>query len=101
MKSNLFVASLFVAAALGASHSFAGEADGAPVQSRESSTLSRDAVRADYLEAMKNGTLPRNGEGYTGPALPEANKTLTREAVRAEYFAAQKNGTLPRTGQAS
>lgn len=101
MKSTLFTASLLLTAALGATSSFAGESYTGPVFQNTPSTLTREAVRAEYFAAQKNGTLPLTGERYAGPATPNTASALTRDAVRSEYFAARDNGTLPRLGQSS
>jgi hypothetical protein len=58
------------------------------------STKTRDEVRAEYLIALREGTLSRANE-MDYPTQPLAS-TLTREQVRAEYFQAAKNGTIPR-----
>jgi hypothetical protein len=57
------------------------------------STKTRDEVRAEYLKAVQEGTLPRiNQWDYPTPTLAS---NLTREQVRAEYFQAVKNGSIP------
>ncbi|MDD5332271.1 MAG: DUF4148 domain-containing protein [Rhodoferax sp.] len=104
MKSTLFTAGLLLTAALGASSSFAGEIGESytgPVFSDTPSSLTREAVRAEYFAAQKNGTLPHTGERYAGPATPSSPPAATREAVRAEYFAARDHGHLPRLGEGS
>ena len=101
MKSTLFTASLLLTAALGATSSFAGESYTGPVFQNTPSTLTREAVRAEYFAAQKNGTLPLFGERYTGPASPDTSTALTREAVRAQYFAARDHRNLPRLGEGS
>lgn len=101
MKSTLFTASLLLTAALGASNSFAGESYTGPVFQNSPSTLTREAVRAEYFAAQKDGTLPLTGERYAGPISPDTATALTRETVRAQYFAARDHGHLPRLGQGS
>ena len=61
-------------------------------------SLSRSAVKAEYLQAKKEGTMPAYGEAavFSEKAAPS---TQTREAVKAEYFEAQKAGTLPANGE--
>lgn len=95
MKITFFATALVLTAALSAATSFAGATE------VSNGTLTREAVRADYFAAQKNGTLPPIGERDAGLASRSATNTLTREAVRAEYFAAQKDGTLPRINQGS
>jgi Domain of unknown function (DUF4148) len=47
------------------------------------STKTRDEVRADYIKAVKDGTLPQIGEG-PAPVTAAASSNLTREAVLAD-----------------
>lgn len=89
MKSTFFAAGLLFTAALSGAASFAGTTE------VNNGTLTREAVRAEYFAAQKNGTLPSVYERGHDLASRSTNSTVTREAVRAEYFAAQKNGALP------
>jgi hypothetical protein len=57
------------------------------------SNKTRDEVRAEYLKAVREGSLSRANEmDYPTQTLAS---TLTREQVRAEYFQAAQNGALP------
>lgn len=56
------------------------------------SGLTRAQVRAEYLQARKDGTLPRYSEA--NEPTPITSSGLTRDQVRAEYFQALKDGTL-------
>ncbi|MHB1200088.1 MAG: DUF4148 domain-containing protein [Polaromonas sp.] len=96
MKSNFFATGLLLTVALSAATSFAAEGvrHSGWASPGTSSTLTREAVRAEYIAARTNDTLPPNGERDYGVTAPNTVSTLTREAVRAEYFAAKKNGTL-------
>jgi hypothetical protein len=64
-------------------------------------TLSRDAVRAEYFAAQKNGTAVPKGDLGNDTSASQSGNTLSRTAVQAEYFAAKKLGTLPRLGEMS
>jgi hypothetical protein len=95
---NKFIASALVAAAaFAASPSFAGdnisgEVGYVPQVSSAKSSLTRDAVRADYLQAERNGTLPELGEGADTGAVATAKSSLGRDAVRAEAVYAVRHG---------
>lgn len=58
------------------------------------STLTREAVKADYQAAKKAGGLPPAVEGQDYNIKP-VTTSLTREAVKADYQAAKKAGDLP------
>lgn len=57
------------------------------------STKTRTDVRAEYSQAVKDGTLAKDDWDTRYVASSPAS-TLTREQVRAEYFQAVKDGTL-------
>ena len=48
------------------------------------STLSREEVRTEYLQAKKEGRLPTLGEGESSITAATFTSTLTREEVAAE-----------------
>lgn len=58
------------------------------------STLTREAVKADYMAAKNAGGLPPAVEGQDYN-VRSATTPLTREAVKADYQAAKKAGDLP------
>jgi hypothetical protein len=87
MKTKFAATALILASGLIAGTSFAAD----------NGALTREQVRAAYLQARAEGTLPQVGDGAVVYVKP-APSTLTREAVMAEYFAAQKAGTLPQVG---
>jgi hypothetical protein len=95
---NKFIASALIAAAgFAAAPSFAGDyASGevgyVPQVSSAKSTLTREAVRADFLQAQRNDALPEVGEGADVGAVAVAKSTLTRDAVRAEAVYAVQSG---------
>ena len=95
---NKFIASALIsAAAFAAAPSFAGdnisgEVGYVPQVSSAKSTLTREAVRADYMQAERNGTLPELGEGADTGAVATAKSNLTRDAVRAEAVYAVRHG---------
>lgn len=95
---NKFIASVLVAAAgfaaapSFAGNGFSGEVGYVPPVSSTASTLTREAVRADYLQAQRNGALPELGEGGNVGAVAQAGSTRTRDAVRAEAIYAVRSG---------
>jgi hypothetical protein len=96
--TKLFTTALIAAAAFAAAPSFAADnASGevgyfpaAPVAS--TSTLTRAAVQAEYLQAVRNDTLPEVGEAADVGAVASAKSNLTRDAVRAEAVYAVRHG---------
>jgi hypothetical protein len=108
MKTSFATTALIIACGLSAGSAFAsyssarltpdmGEAPFFQIQAA-SSTLTRAAVKAEYIAAQKAGTLPANGElaNVQGNFAPS---TLSREAVKADYLQARKAGTLPTSGE--
>ena len=59
------------------------------------STLTREAVKAEYLAAKKAGGHPPTVEGQDYNIKP-VTTSLSREAVKADYQAAKKAGELPK-----
>lgn len=84
--NSKFASTLVIAlATVGAANSFAAN----------TTPLSREQVRAEYFQAVKDGTLPViNGEIAYAPSS-KVKSTTTRAQVQAEYFQAVKDGTLP------
>lgn len=61
--------------------------------------LTREQVRAEYVQARAEGRLPSSGEvGYV-PPVTSSTSSLTRAEVRAEFFRARALGLLPATGE--
>lgn len=58
------------------------------------STLTREAVKADYVAAKNAGGLPPAVEGQDYK-VQAATTSLTREAVKADYQATKRAGGLP------
>ena len=88
MKTKFAATALILASGLIAGNSFAADAG----------ALTREQVRADYLQARAEGSLPPIGEGQVVNAK-SAPSTMTREAVMAEYLSAKKAGTLLPIGE--
>jgi Domain of unknown function (DUF4148) len=90
MKNTFNKSALILAAGLTAglfaSASFAAGAGG----------LTREQVRAEYLQARAAGTLPPTVDGQIVVAKATRSE-LTREAVIADYVAARAAGKLPPT----
>ena len=95
---NKFIASALIAAAsFAAAPSFAadnigGEVGYVPQVSSAKSNLTREAVRADYLQAQRNDALPEVGEGADVGAVAQAKSTVSRDAVRAQAVYAVQHG---------
>jgi hypothetical protein len=87
MKTKFVTSALILASGLIAGTSFAAD----------NVALSREQVRADYIQARAEGSLPAMGDAPVF-YVKAAPSTLTRDAVTAEYVAAQKAGTLPAQG---
>lgn len=94
MKSKLFITGLLITVAMGATPSFADHKYSGPISPSTHSTLTREAVIAEYMAAKKNGTLPPLGDRGHSFAIPNTPSTLTREAVIEEYLAAKNSGAL-------
>ncbi|MFT3718557.1 DUF4148 domain-containing protein [Pseudorhodoferax sp.] len=107
MNTKFFASALIAAAGFAAAPSFAadniaafGGEVGVPVEVSPSvSGLSREAVRNEYLQARRDGTLQQIAEGgdsnsNSNSAVATAKSTLTREAVRAEAVYAVHHGGL-------
>jgi hypothetical protein len=99
MNTKFFASALIAAVGFAAAPSFAGdnisgEVGYVPQVSSVKSNLTREAVRAEYLQAERNGTLPEVGEGSDVGAVATAKSTLTRDAVRAEAVYAVRHGQL-------
>jgi hypothetical protein len=87
MNSKLVSTLVIALATIGAANSFAAD----------SSPLTREQVRAEYVQAVKAGTLPVNGDIAYVPST-KFESTKTRAEVQAEYFQAVKAGALPANG---
>jgi hypothetical protein len=117
MKNQFFATAFVLASALVGASSFANTATvmqnseaGAPATPYTVSSLTREQVRAQYLQALNDGTLPQYSEAGAAPmsstvvaksaakaptlAAAAVPGQLTRAQVRAEYFQALKEGTL-------
>ncbi|KQP20852.1 DUF4148 domain-containing protein [Pseudorhodoferax sp. Leaf265] len=94
LASALVAAIGFAAAPSFAGDNISGEVGYVPQVSSVKSGLTREAVRAEYLQAERNGTLPEVGEGADIGAVATAKSTLTRDAVRSEAVYAVRHGLL-------
>ena len=99
MNTKFFASALIAAVGFAAAPSFAGdnisgEVGYVPEVSSVKSDLTRAAVRAEYLQAERSGTLPEAGEGADIGAVATAKSNLTRDAVRAEAVYAVRHGLL-------
>ena len=70
-----------------------GDAGVYPAFDNTPSTLTREAVVAELVNARQNGSLPHGGEWYEVPAplaLSGQTTTVTRAEVRAQAIAAAR-----------
>ena len=99
MNAKFFASALIAAVGFAAAPSFAGdnisgEVGYVPQVSASTSHLTREAVRAEYLQAQRSDALPQAGEGSDIGAVASAKSTLSRDAVRAEAVYAVRHGQL-------
>lgn len=94
------VAGVIAAPAFAQGINASGEVGYIPPVAASSSGLTREAVRAEYLQAQRNHQLAATGEGAdTGYVASNGRSTLTRDAVRSEYLAAARDHTLAPQGE--
>jgi hypothetical protein len=96
MQASKFLASSLIAlASVAATSAFADAYDREyPVVPSTHSTLTRAQVRAELLQAEKDGTMASfNDHDY--PVIAPTGTPKTRAEVRAELVQAEKDGTLP------
>ncbi|PZP91383.1 MAG: hypothetical protein DI587_35595 [Variovorax paradoxus] len=68
-------------------------------QAANDKPLTREQVRAEYLQARAEGRLPPTGElGYV-PPVSSGTSSLTRAEVHASFLRARAEGLLPATGE--
>jgi hypothetical protein len=100
MSAKLFASALIAAVGFAAAPSFAGDVYAAnevgyvSEVSASTSGLTREAVRADVLQAMRDDTMPQVGEGADLGAVATTRSTLSRAAVRAEAVYAVQHGLI-------
>ncbi len=97
MNNRKILASTVIAlAAVAAGSAFADTFDQQyPVVAPSHSTLTRAQVRAELLQAQKDGTWLDTGNLDNYPVIANVGTPKTRAEVRAELFKAQKDGTMP------
>lgn len=95
---KLFATSLIALASVAASSAFADSYDREfPIVATPShSTVTRAEVRAELVQAQKDGSLSINDNEY--PVIHATGASKTRDEVRAETAAAMKDGTLDLRG---
>lgn len=95
--NKLFASALIATIGFAAAPSFAGdnvsgEVGYVPPVSASVSTLTRDEVRAEFLQAQRNDTLPEYGEGADVGAVAKSDGSVSRDAVRSEAIYAVQHG---------
>jgi hypothetical protein len=95
MKSKLISASVFAVAGLLSFSSFADNGNGdfypAPQYGQNTSTVTRDQVKAELAQAKRDGTLSNfanNDAAYPPAPVANAGSGKTRAQVKAELTAA-------------
>ena len=90
--SALIAAATFVAAPSFAADNISGEVGYVPQVSATTSGVTREAVRAEYLQALRSDALPQAGEAADIGAPAHTDSQLSRAAVRAEATYAVRHG---------
>ncbi len=95
--NKFFASALIAAIGFAAAPSFAGdnisgEVGYVPQVSAATSTVSREAVRAELLQAQRNHTLVQTGEAADIGAVAAARSDLSRDAVRSQAIYAVQHG---------
>ncbi|MDB5849086.1 MAG: hypothetical protein JWP29_2838 [Rhodoferax sp.] len=96
-SSKILASSLIAVASLSAASAFAGDNDYPGVQASAASTVSnttRAQVRAEYLQAKREGTLIQSDDAYPVVAAQASGKT--RAEVQAELGNARRAGLTDR-----
>jgi len=97
MNTTKFLSSAVIAvASLTAVSAFAGDFNNYPVQAAQSSSLTRAQVRAELVDAQRNGTLVQTNDAYPGNVAATGNSVKSRDQVRAELRNAQRGGLTQR-----
>ena len=101
MNNRKILASTVIAlAAVAAGSAFADSFDQQyPVVAPTHSTLTRAQVRAELLQARKDGTWVGVGNLDNYPVIVNVGTPKTRAEVRAELLKAIKDGTMPAYGE--
>ena len=98
MSASKFVASTLIAmAALAGTSAFAeGRTGYSEDITPSTSNLTRAEVRAEAIQARKDGALIQsNGNNYPAAVSQNAQTSKTRAEVQAEYRAARQAGAIP------
>lgn len=93
--TKILSSALIAVAALSAASAFAGDNDSYPVLPAQASTLTRAQVRAEVVQAQRDGTLAIVSHDYPGDVGVVAG-VKTRDQVKAELRAAQRAGYTQR-----
>jgi hypothetical protein len=93
--SKFFTLALIAGTAVFSSGAFANDSDYPGVQAgATASTVTRAQVRAEYLQAKREGTLPHDDNSY--PVVVADDSAKTRAEVKQELAEAQRGGYTPR-----
>lgn len=99
-SSKILSSALIAIASLSAASAFAGDSDFPGVQASNTvSNTTREQVRAEYLQAKREGTLIQSDDVYPTAASSQAGGK-TRAEVRAELNSARRQGLSDRIDNA-
>jgi len=91
-STKIFSSALIAIASLSAASAFAsGDSEYPGVQTNTASTMTRAQVRAELMQAKRQGTLIQSDENYPG-VVAQDNSVKTREEVKAELNNALQHG---------
>lgn len=92
-STKILSSALIAIASLSAASAFAGDNDYPGVQLNRTSTLTRAQVRADLVQAQRQGTLMQADDNYPSAHAAQTSGFKTREQVKAELRSAQQQGS--------
>ena len=100
MNTKFLTTALITIAGFAAAPSYAvtptgGEVGDVPQVGMHTSTTTRETVRAQYLQAQRNGQIVATGEGADLSPVVMTGSMVSRDAVRADAVHAARAGQLP------
>lgn len=90
-STKIFSSALIAIASLSTASAFANDSDYPGVQTNTVSTTTRAQVRAELMQAKRQGSLNQNDSAYPG-VVAQDNSVKTREEVKAELNNALQHG---------
>ncbi|MDB5850335.1 MAG: hypothetical protein JWP29_4087 [Rhodoferax sp.] len=93
--SKILSSALIAVASLTAVSAFAGDNDFYPATPAQTSSVSRAQVRAELVQAQRDGSLIKADDAYPA-AVATQGSVKTRDQVKVELRDAQRAGLTPR-----